>query len=358
MESLNKRIESIDALRAFALLGILIVHTSQLFNFNNDYNCLSYFTILGDDLISFISHYFKNRFVILFSILFGTSFYLILNNPQYTRKKFCWRCILLILFGLVNKIVYTTDILIWYGVNGIILSIIPLNKISAKYILVIAVSAYILSFQSFINIGNIVSPDFEYTYRYQTINGIMGILSYPYCEVLMEDIHIFGGLGSLTLSFFIFGYYLGKSGIINKIDKICNLKMISIFALFYIISTFLYKYTGYLPNIKKICDLLAALLYAITFIFIYNKLSVYISFMTFYGKLGLTNYSIQNLIIPIIISIILSHTRWSFEYILIISILFYTLQVIFSTIWLKKYKYGPLEYLWRILTNLKYISNH
>lgn len=357
MNTQKKRIESIDALRAFALLGILLVHTSQLFNFYNEYNDFSYFTNLGINQIDFIRHYFQNRFVILFSILFGTSFYLILNNPTYSRKKFCWRCVLLILFGLINKLIYTTDVLVWYGLNGIILSMFPVKKLSAQKILILAIIAYALSFQGFINFGDIVSPLNDYTQRYLIANGIRGILIYPYIEILKEDIHMFWNLGSVTLAYFLMGYYFGKSRIIENIDKVIGFKIVVSFFLLFIITSLVNKYTGYHFNGKKICNLIAALFYAVTFIYSYNRLRRFFSFMSSYGKLGLTHYSTQNALLPIITSLILVHTKFSFEYILIVSLLFYAIQSFFSILWMRKYKYGPFEYVWRILTNRQYISN-
>ena len=354
----HKRIESIDALRAFALLGILIVHTSQLYNFNNEFNDLSYFTDFGYKQIEFIKHYFQNRFVILFSILFGTSFYLILRNPTYSRKRFCWRCILLILFGLINKLFYTTDVLVWYGINGIILSILPIRKMSATIILLLAFFIYVLSFQGYINFGDIVSPEFDYTQRYLTTTGVKGILMYPYIEVLKEDIHMFWSLGSVTLAYFLLGYFLGKSQIIEKIDQIIKFKIVVLFFIFFIVSILIYKYTGYHINGKKISNLIASLFYAVTFIYAYNKLHFIISFMSSYGKHGLTHYSVQNMFLPIITALILVNTRLSFEYILLLSLLFYSLQTLFSVLWVRKYKYGPLEYIWRICTNLRYVSNN
>lgn len=354
----HKRIESIDALRAFALLGILVVHTSQLYNFNNEYNDLSYFTQHGIKLIDLIKHFLQNRFIILFSILFGTSFYLILKNPAYSKKKFCWRCILLIVFGLINKIFYTTDILVWYGINGILLSMIPVRKISAKSILFIAILFYLFSFQRVFYIGDYVSPIYDdYTQRYLISTGIKGIFSYPYIEILKEDICLFGSLGSQTISYFLFGYFLGKSNIIEKIDQIIGARTVIIFFTLYIMTFLIYRHFGYHPNIKKISNFIGAIFYAVIFIYTYNRSHNLLSFMSKYGKLGLTHYSVQNVLLPIIIAIILIHTTWSFELILLNSLLFYYLQTVFSILWLRYYKYGPLEYIWRIFTNLKYISN-
>lgn len=49
--------------------------------------------------------------------------------------------------------------------------------------------------------------------------------------------------------------------------------------------------------------------------------------------------------------------HWAFEYILIAMLLFYVLQVVFSIIWLKHFRYGPLEWLWRCATEKKWLEN-
>lgn len=353
----NERIESIDALRAFALLGILLVHTSQLFNFNNENNVFPFFSEFGNHQIDFITQFFQNRFLTLFSILFGISFFLILRNPNYSQTKFCWRCILLMVFGLFNKFVYTTDVLVWYGINGIILSMLPVRRFSAKSILVLSFVTFIISFQDFINFGHFFWPEYAYSKRYLISTGITGILTFPYFEILKEDAHLFFGLGSLTLSYFLFGYYLGKSGLIERIDKVVNTKLILSSTLIFISVSCFYYSIGAPQNIKKISDLISALYYAIMYIYIYNRSHHLLSFMKYFGKLGLTNYSIQNLILPLIIALVLRYTECSFEHILCISLLFYGLQTLFSIIWLKNHKYGPLEHLWRICTNLKFTSN-
>ena len=263
----NERIESIDALRAFALLGILLVHTSQLFNFNNENNVFPFFSEFGNHQIDFITQFFQNRFLTLFSILFGISFFLILRNPNYSQTKFCWRCILLMVFGLFNKFVYTTDVLVWYGINGIILSMLPVRRFSAKSILVLSFVTFIISFQDFINFGHFFWPEYAYSKRYLISTGITGILTFPYFEILKEDAHLFFGLGSLTLSYFLFGYYLGKSGLIERIDKVVNTKLILSSTLIFISVSCFYYSIGAPQNIKKISDLISALYYAIMYIY-------------------------------------------------------------------------------------------
>ena len=114
--SKSGRIESVDALRSVVLFGILLVHVNGGFGFAFD---ASSFTMCDNILRSAIYFLLSNRCAPIFSMLFGVSFYLILRNPFYSSSKFIWRCLLLIGIGLFNKLFYTYDALMWYGLWGI-----------------------------------------------------------------------------------------------------------------------------------------------------------------------------------------------------------------------------------------------
>lgn len=86
----TKRITSIDALRTFALFGILLVHTAELYNFYQPDNNFNHFSSFDNSLRNLILYMFEDKCRTIFCILFGTSFYLILRNPQYSIKRFCW----------------------------------------------------------------------------------------------------------------------------------------------------------------------------------------------------------------------------------------------------------------------------
>ena len=354
--SRNQRITSIDALRAFALLGILLVHTSQLFNYDNYYNEFSYFTDQGLYIKHFILLIFEGKCKIIFSILFGVSFYLILRNPNYSINRFRWRCCLLILFGLINKIIFTTDILCWYGINGLFLSLLPIRRIKPVFIFFFFILLFILSMQPFVDLGNLLFPNAEYTQRYLSSYGIKYVLSYSKLMIIKEDIHLFWSQGTLTLSYFVFGYYLGFSGRIENIQKYIHTRMVVVMMGLSFLFFILFKYSGYLPYIHMVYNFVTALFYSVLFLYIYNKIGL-LKILDNYGRLGLTNYSTQNWL-PILFFICIFHPlKISIEYLYLFSLFFYITQILFSNYWLKRYKYGPLEFCWRIATNLKWSDN-
>ena len=78
--------------------------------------------------------------------------------------------------------------------------------------------------------------------------------------------------------------------------------------------------------------------------------------LSFYGRMALTNYIGQTLLIWVSI-LIFSKNQINITDTLFICIIIYVLQLIVSTIWLKFFKYGPLEYIWRLGTYMKRFNN-
>ncbi|MDU9418684.1 DUF418 domain-containing protein [Staphylococcus lloydii] len=78
--------------------------------------------------------------------------------------------------------------------------------------------------------------------------------------------------------------------------------------------------------------------------------------LSFYGRMALTNYIGQTLLIWVSI-LIFSKNQINITDTLFICIIIYVLQLIVSTIWLKSFKYGPLEYIWRLGTYMKRFNN-
>lgn len=353
----RKRITSIDALRAITLLGIIIVHTKEGFGFliDGDKNTI-------DNIIRvFIDLFLKHKCNTIFSILFGVSFYLILRNPSYTSSKFAWRCVLLIGIGLVNKVFYTYDALMWYGMCGICL--VPIrhwktNNIFCLFLLLWMIKP-LLSQYSFGDYLFGIGTNHRYT---DYFNNPVAYYFYPYAAVDYLRIVLNGSVVG-TYSWFVLGYGMSRAGIIENLEKNVTIQTLSIFWFLYILSfmgvhfhvfdhKLLIKYT------TSIQILAATIAYASTLIYLYNCSLFHkaLSFLESYGKLGLTNYSMQGVIgVLLIADFGFGMRHFHFSIILITFIIFYIIQAIFSHFWIKKYRYGPMEYLWRVATERKYI---
>ena len=349
----KKRIESVDALRAFALFGVIMVHINSMYSFGGvATNDFSYFTPIGLEIKHFVKLLFDDKSRTIFSTLFGISFYLILRNPTYTISKFCWRCVILMCFGLFDKLFSTYDILFWYGLNGLLLAVI-VRKMPSKSLLILSGILFILGTFNFLPI-----KQFDFPPRYASDTYLVAIMTYPMPMILILDFFTRLSIdGSMTLAFFVFGYYLGKSGIIENIDRYATLKKAGGTLFLFILAMLAYKFCHANIIIWRIAVLLGALALSLSFIWLFNHHKKHLMFMINYGKLGLTNYSTQYILGTLMVLYIAIPMRLSIEYVFLLGVGLYTLQATFATLWMKRHRYGPLEWIWRIATNRNYESN-
>ena len=335
------------------LFGILMVHTSQAFGFHG----LETSTRFGDYLSKAISLLFLNRCATVFGILFGVSFYLILRNPNYSSRKFVWRCIILIGIGVFIKVFYTYDALMWYGIWGMFL--VLFRKLSTKQLWLSLLLLYVLDIILFyyadlrtLFFGSYTSP---YD-RYAAGNTLIDVLSYPIGNAILD--HTKGLIGDPfgTLCKFLLGYCFARSGIIEDIKSYAKMKWLLVFLVLYVGLWGVALLSGilWINGLSKWCG---SICYAIAFLWIYYKTNNLFSFLEPYGKLGLTNYAFQSIVGVILCAVFFKPYGLTFEWIVLTMVVFYAIQVVFSIWWLKRFRYGPLEYLWRCATEKKLISN-
>lgn len=348
--SLN-RITSIDALRAVVLLGILLVHACNYFGFQ-----VPEPTTLSDRIINrFITGFLSNRCNTIFSILFGVSFYLILRNPLNTSKKFVWRCFLLTLIGLFNKIFYTYDALMWYGICGMVL--VTIRNLTPRNLLATSISLFIMGMVlAKYKIGDLVFGE-KLTERYYNGVTLFQVMSYKYAVVDYLRI-VFNGGFFYTLCWFIIGYWLAKIGIIENLGKKITLKAVILFWSLFIADSLYILIWGNNKYVFYTNIIFATFAYSSTVIYAYYKITTIrkiLNKLEPYGKLGLTNYSMQS-ILGVVLFTTFRLYQYQLTFIILIFFLFYVFQAIFSYVWLTYFRYGPIEYIWRVATERKRIE--
>lgn len=350
----KERITSIDALRAVTLLGILLVHVVGLFGWGNPERGGA--GTIGLALISAIRFLLAHRCNTIFGILFGVSFYLILRNPKNTTGKFVWRCFILVFIGIFNKFFYSYDALMWYGIWGMVLACF--RKLPVKRLWMAFFSIFLLNLiiKNTIDLKELVFGTNEVYNRYKDANGFGEVISYPLWMSITDYIRIAIGAPLGCLSKFLLGYCIAKSGIIENLKEYVTVKALILFTVLHVV--FLYvSLRFHIPALKNIAYFCGAFNYAELFLLVYYKAYPYFRFLEPYGKLGLTNYSMQGIIGVLLTGLIFRPFYWSFESILLVMILFFVIQVLFSIIWLKYNKYGPLEWLWRCATERQWMNN-
>lgn len=128
------RIDMVDALRGWALLGLFLVHCVERFE-------LYWFDPVPDLWFDAVFAIFAGKAFAIFALLFGFGFATIMGNEQarggdFTRR-FIWRLVLLLAIGTLHALIYRGDILQVLALVGLLL--IPFDKVrSSRVLLVIA----------------------------------------------------------------------------------------------------------------------------------------------------------------------------------------------------------------------------
>lgn len=389
-----QRIEIIDALRGFALAGIVICHVVENYigaqppgPFNEAVH-----QGLADDIVDgFIGIFLRGKFIALFSFLFGLSFFIQMDNANqkgnYFGGRFLWRLLLLLAIGFVHSLFYRGDILTVYAVLGIFL--IPFYKVPNKWVLGISAILFfgVARFLIFYLTGGDalfseldINPDNPKILNYyNTIkNGSLGeVFAANATEGHIDKAEFQYGLfgrGYFTFAFFLVGLFVGRSGFFKRIhEEKKPTKKVLIYSSIALVIALVVMAAAFMSmgenfNIKSwnamlgftamdISNAAMTLIYIALFVIIYrkNKGRKWLNRFVPYGRTALTNYVAQSIVFTFILF------GWGLGFIgelrqmytFLLSLVFIALQMWLSKIWLKYFYYGPLEWLWRSLTFFK-----
>lgn len=135
----SDRIASLDVLRGVAILGILLMNIQSFAQPSYD-SPLAYGDFHGANLAAWLfCHIFAHlKFLSIFSMLFGAGVYVSTSRIESTGKSSAWlhyrRMAVLLTFGLIHGyLLCSGDILVHYGFCGMLLY--PFRKLSVRHLL-------------------------------------------------------------------------------------------------------------------------------------------------------------------------------------------------------------------------------
>ncbi len=381
----------LDALRGFALLGICLANYSEfsLYSFLDKSVTEAMPTSGIDEVVRYLQYIFiDGKFYTIFSILFGIGFSIILANAAQKGKNglqvFYRRMSVLFLIGLFHLVfLWAGDILILYAFLGFLLPLF--RNLSNRKLLVftgILWAIPILIDASVELIGwNPAAPAIRATAYFHQQFGITD-QTFPvwlvekehYIDVLKFNIagsfirmqeFIEGNRFFRVLGLFLLGFYIGK----NKIYAILEDKkqvlsnVCSYGFLIGIPATLLYSFSAMNGHVwglaihstlytVSVLPLSLAFMTSICLWYMRNRQNYLFRLFAAPGRMALTNYIMQSLFGMIIFYGIGFGLGASvgLVYVELIAIGVFIIQVIYSHYWLHKFKFGPLEWIWRILT--------
>ena len=370
----SKRIEVVDSIRGFALLGVIFANVPYKITDTNESSLNNIIDLLIDLLVS-------QKFITIFSILFGFGFYIQLNRHMEPlgkfKRYFLKRMFLLFLIGAIHcYLIWNGDILMSYAIGGVFLLLI--RKCSKRSIFLLAIFFNIIITGVFF-IGNSVLEWQTYSYDYNLVSKInttnsfisylkMNFTTAPWTNFL-KDVPI-----TLSYSFgnMLIGFLLGKIQFFNTSINYKKLKNVLILLGFTLGLTTSYLY--HQININSIVltnsmiwvpfviiggIILQSLGYISLFIKLYNLIwfKNFLKYFRYIGKTALTNYIFQSIFYLIVVF----HCTQGFQLFgkitraetYLIAIIFFIFQIINSCIWLKIKSQGPIEYIWKTITKDK-----
>jgi uncharacterized protein len=379
----EERIEVIDVLRGFALFGIALVHFTEQYYAGmapEGHNLVG--TAIVDQVISgFIGLFVQGKFFMIFSFLFGLSFFIQLNKSEASLNfvfRFLWRLILLFGIGLFHQIHYRGDILTIYAVLGV--GLLITYRLPDKALLVLALfliidvpAALTRVWEAFHSSNNPFDMDQKELLAYFNTAK-----SGTYGDILAANFKDLGGkwafqVGSgrlyITMGLFLLGLYAGRNNWFSNptlwvafrrkagwIILGCLIFMGVVFGGTELLKIQLpqgiqWAIGGLAYDIFNAC---LATIYVSWIVSLFQKPTWRPRLMNLYalGRMGLSTYLMQALIgVLIFFSFGLGLLGdLGAGLCLLIAIAVFYFQIRFAQLWLHYFRFGPVEWFWRTLT--------
>jgi uncharacterized protein len=394
-----------DVLRGFAILGIFIANLGSGFSwYDESAHATGPLLLPGfDHKMTFLHHMFiEGKFYSIFSLLFGWGIALQFKradakgiNALPTVRR---RLVFMLALGAFHLLLWPGDIVFFYALLGFIL--LPLRKLSNKAMLItgaILVLSPILLYAAKSQWHVLNTPaNFLYDTGNKLDKQLLGVTPETDFNALIKEaswwdilkgnisgfFYRYGYLFFVSripkvLGMFLIGYALGRSDFYKNIAQhkktvyiiIAAGLLIGLPANFYLARYMTYFMSDYWD--LKIKGLYQTIFYAVGVaplalayvgLFMLSFQSTagkkILSVLAPVGKMAFSNYILQTLtgnfvFLPAGLGYMGQIGPFWYT---IFGVGFFITQIIISTIWLKYFNYGPLEWLWRSATYKKWQS--
>lgn len=377
----SPRIEVVDALRGFAVMAILLVHSLEHFIFPVYPDVASqpaWLNVLDEGVFSVVFTLLAGKSYAIFALLFGFTFYIQYSNQEKKGNdfgyRFLWRMLLLLAFATLNAAFFPAgDVLLLFSIVSLFLFIV--RKWSDKAILIAAIFFLFQPIEWFHYFASVVDPSYtlpdlkvgemyaevgEYTKNGTFKEFILGNIT------LGQKASLFWAIGAgrflQTAGLFMLGYLIGRKQLFVSTKEniqfwIKTLIIAAVlFAPLYELKNLVMKSNEVMitKSVGVVLDMWQK--FAFTFVLISSFILLYqrdafkkrTSSFQLYGKMSLTNYITQSIVGALIyfpFGLYLA-PYCGYTLSLLIGIVLFLLQVQFCKWWLKSHRQGPLESLW------------
>jgi uncharacterized protein len=391
----GQRLDHVDMVRGFALFGVMLVN---MFNFGA--SSIVWTEPYDVATFSVMRFFFETKSWRLFSFLFGFGFALQLLRAEKRDIRFLptfvWRLAILFVFGAANGLLYNGDILMYYAELGLVL--ILFRNVSPQLALVLA--AVLLTVfpmqRAAYSLFNGPSPEMDpfevrlereqerMTERLETHPHAVGSVADVMAEnaqwipnnILTDRTGLEAVYGFFGM--FLLGLYAGRRRILHELDRnwqfIRNLCRwgIGLGILGMVIERLLAGFAGYRLFGSHVIHVLPQFVGDFAFAFGATALALgyaaavvimsrhhywrrFVKPLAAVGRMALTIYLLQTLMFSTLFygyafgQVFRIGPAAVFSY----AVAFFAVQIVIANWWLRRFRFGPAEWLWRSLTYRK-----
>ena len=315
----RRRVVALDVLRGFALCGILLANVKPI---THRGGALDTGRVPETTAATVLHLLVDQRFFPIFSVLFGVGFSLLMGSAQarvrHPRMVLLRRLLALLAVGLLHFFVlWKGDILTVYATFGLLV-LLPATWLPRR---VVAVAA-----------------------------GVLIVLS----------VTVLGGWYSLVPGLFLLGSALTRYGVVARLDSGSRTAAVwgMIFAVAAVPMTVLQLRAGADPDgtafrvTYPAAGLLTAGAYVCAMVSLLGTrlAGPLTTIFRPLGRMALTNYLTATVLVLGVSGVIGGSDSWPVGGVIMVAAVILLVQWMWSVVWLRRYRQGPVEWLWRWVT--------
>ncbi len=378
----HPRVDVADALRGFAVLAIILLHSIEHFNFYSFPSTdgqSAWLNFTDKAIWDGLFFAFGGKAYAIFALLFGFSFFIQHDNQRLRgndfRARFCWRLLILFVIGNINAAFFTGEILVLYALVGFVL--VLTCRLSDRTVIALA-TICLLQPVAIYNIAiTLIQPGFEpasldWMQHWQAANDAQTNSDFwTTVKVNLWSGQLFSlgwawdhGRVFQTAGLFMTGMLIGRRGLFGKAHlalwgRVLAIALVCFFPL-YGISNMMGNFvtnTVVLSQLKIIIPSLSNLAFMAVLVsgiifgfYCTRRLSAVLALLIPYGKLSMTNYVTQGIVGSAIFYHWGLYARMGITASVLLGVAIFLVQYAFCRFWVGRHNHGPLEYIWKKAT--------
>ena len=358
-----ERIEVVDVLRGYALMGLFLIHMVEYYE-------LYWANPVPSAVNSTLFFLFGGKSYAMFALLFGVSFFIIMDSQARKgvdfRGRFVWRLTILFVLGYLHSLLYGGDILQVLALVGLLL--VPLHGASNAVVLVLGLffvlqgPAFILNALQFHREGDpTIHPLLMNAYANGSFLDVIGVNTWAGQLGKWGFMFDSGRLWNI-IGFSQLGFLLGRTGFFtdgNRYKPVYVKLIIALSIVAAVLLTWGEHFSSSVPGaiVESYTNNSLMIVAVLGLLLLYRLPTAarVLRPLAPCGRMTLTIYITQSIFL---VPVYYGFGAGGYAYLgqagsAALGIVLWGLQMWIASAWFKHYYYGPFEWLWRSATFMR-----